>query len=358
MWVPGGGEAGHGAMEKQKKRDQEELEPFRAEDEIAFDIALRPQTLDEFIGQSKHKENLKIFIQAARKRGEPIDHILIYGPPGLGKTTLAYIIAREMGVGIHATSGPAVEHKGMLAGLLTKLGRRDVLFIDEIHRMGSIVEESLYQAIEDFKLDIVTGDGPHAQSIRLTLSPFTLVGATTRTGLLTSPLRSRFGLELRLDYYPPEEMTLIVKRSAAILRIAISEEAAAEIGRRARSTPRIANRLLRRVRDFAEVLADGKIDEKITRTSLDRLMVDGEGLDEMDRRYLKVIIEKFDGGPVGIESISAALGEPRDTIEEVYEPFLLQGGWIKKTPRGRETTRKAYGQLGLPEKKGGQSVIF
>jgi len=334
------------------------LDPATGEEEGAFDIALRPQTLEEFVGQERHKSNLRIFIEAARRRGEPLDHVLLYGPPGLGKTTLATILAREMGVGFTATSGPAIEHKGMLAGVLTKLARGDIFFIDEIHRLGTVIEENLYPAIEDFRMDIVTGEGPHASSVRLKLNPFTLVGATTRTGLLTSPLRSRFGLELRLDFYLPEEMARIVRRSAGILGLRIEEDAALEIARRSRATPRIANRLLRRVRDFAQVLGDGTVDRAITADALGRLQVDGEGLDEMDRRYLMVIIDKFEGGPVGIETISAALGEARDTIEEVYEPFLLQGGWIRKTPRGREAASRAYEHLRIPQRRGGQGTIF
>jgi Holliday junction DNA helicase RuvB len=313
-----------------------------------FDLALRPRTLEEYIGQARHKENLKVYIEAARRRGEPLDHVLLCGPPGLGKTTLAHIIAEELGVEIHITSGPAVEHKGALAALLTKLEHRDVLFIDEVHRLNPVVEENLYPAIEEFEIDIVAGDGPHAASYKLPLKPFTLVGATTRTGLLTSPLLSRFGVTIRLDYYPPEELEQIVRRSAGLLSVPIVDEAAFEIARRARGTPRIANRLLRRVRDFAEVKGSGEITPEVAAYALGRLEVDEAGFDEMDRKILLTIIEKFDGGPVGVETIAAAVAEPRDTIEDVYEPYLIQNGYLKRTPRGREATRRAYEHLGRP----------
>ena len=317
-------------------------------DDDRFDRLFRPSSFDEYVGQQKHIDNLRVFVEAARKRAEPLDHILLCGPPGLGKTTLAYILAREMDVTVHATSGPAVEHKGALAGLLTKLETGDVLFIDEIHRLNVAVEESLYPAIESFEIDIMTGEGPYATTIQLGLKPFCLIGATTRTGLLTAPLLSRFGYVMRLDYYPVEDLVKIVKRSARLLGVPIDDDGALEIARRSRGTPRIANRLLRRVRDFAEVLGDGNIDVGIARTTAERLDIDHAGLDTMDRRLLAIIVDHYDGGPVGVDTLAAALSESRDTIEDVYEPYLLQQGFIGRTPRGRVATRKAYLQLGKP----------
>jgi Holliday junction DNA helicase RuvB len=317
-------------------------------DEERFDRLFRPLSFDEYVGQKKHVDNLRVFVEAARRRQEALDHMLICGPPGLGKTTLAYILAREMGVTLHATSGPAIEHKGALAGLLTKLEPGDVLFIDEIHRLNAAVEESLYPAIESFEIDIVTGDGPYATTVQLPLKPFCLVGATTRTGLLTAPLLSRFGYVMRLDFYPVEELVQIVRRSAGLLRVPIDAEGALEVAKRSRGTPRIANRLLRRVRDFADVLGSGRIDVGIATTTAERLEVDGAGLDTMDRRLLQVIIEHYEGGPVGIDTLAAALSEPRDTLEDVYEPYLLQQGFLGRTPRGRIATRKAYAHLGVP----------
>ena len=322
------------------------ISPAESPDDTRFDRLFRPNSLDEYIGQSRHKENLKVFVKAARGRQEPLDHILFCGPPGLGKTTLAHILSREMGTTLHATSGPAIEHKGALAGLLTKLESHDVLFIDEIHRLSPAVEESLYPAIEGFRIDIMTGDGPYATTIQLPLKPFTLVGATTRTGLLTAPLLSRFGYVARLDFYPIEDLIQIVLRSARLLDVKIDPGGAHEIAARSRGTPRVANRLLRRVRDFADVLGKGTVTEAIARTTADRLDVDSAGLDDMDRRLLLVIIDHYDGGPVGVETIAAALAEPRDTIEDVYEPFLLQQGFLGRTPRGRIATRKAYEHLG------------
>jgi holliday junction DNA helicase RuvB len=341
------------------------LSPVESGDDDRFDRLFRPNSLDEYIGQAKHKDNLKVFVEAARRRREPLDHILFCGPPGLGKTTLAYILAQEMGVTLHSTSGPAVEHKGALAGLLTKLEARDVLFIDEIHRLTPAVEESLYPAIESFQIDIMTGDGPYATTIQLALKPFTLVGATTRTGLLTAPLLSRFGYVVRLDYYPVEDLEKIILRSARIVGVPIDPGGARELAARSRGTPRVANRLLRRARDFAEVLGKGSITAAIAKTTADRLEIDASGLDEMDRRLLMVIIEHYDGGPVGVDTIAAALSEPRDTIEDVYEPFLLQQGFVGRTPRGRIATRKAYEHLGraMPASsqgggQGGQSSLF
>ena len=326
----------------------DDLRPDATADDQRFELALRPRTFDEYVGQPRVVENLKVFVEAARQRSEPLDHVLFCGPPGLGKTTLAHIIARALGVEIHATSGPAVEKKGDLAGLLTKLGPREVLFVDEIHRLNAVIEENLYPAMEDFAIDIMTGEGVGAQSIRLNLKPFTLIGATTRTGLLTSPLRDRFGIVERLDYYGPEDLARIVARSADLLGVALETSGAEEIARRARGTPRVANRLLRRVRDFAQVDGQAIIDRETADHALGRLEVDSHGLDPMDRRLLETIVDKFDGGPVGVETLSAALGEEKDTLEEVYEPYLLQQGFLMRTPRGRVATRKAYQHLGRP----------
>ncbi len=313
-----------------------------------FDRIFRPGSLDDFVGQQKHKDNLRVFVKAALKRGDPLDHILLCGPPGLGKTTLAYILANEMGVNLHLSSGPAIEHKGVLTGLLTRLEKNDVLFIDEIHRMSAPVEEALYPAIEDFRIDVMMGDGAFAESIPLDLKPFTLVGATTRTGLLTKPLQERFGVTLRLDFYPPEDLAKIVRRSATLLGAPCDEAAALALAKRSRGTPRVANRLVRRVRDFADVHGEGKMDAAIVELTCERLEVDHAGLDMMDRRLLGVLIEHYEGGPVGVETLAAALAEPRDTIEDVYEPYLLQQGYLGRTPRGRIATKKAYEHLRVP----------
>jgi Holliday junction DNA helicase RuvB len=315
-------------------------------EEERFDRIFRPTTLAEFVGQEQHKDNLRVYVEAARRRKEPLDHILLCGPPGLGKTTLAHILAKEMGAELFITSGPAVEHKGMLNGLLTRVQRADILFIDEIHRLSATVEESLYPAIEDFRIDVVMGDGPYAESIQLDIKPFTLVGATTRTGLLTKPLQERFGVTLRLDFYPVSDLEKIVARSARLLEIECDKDGARALAERARGTPRIANRLVRRVRDFAQVEGRGVIDRNIVDVACDRLGIDSGGLDEMDRRLLGMLIEHYDGGPVGVETIAAALAEPRDTIEDVYEPYLLQQGYLGRTPRGRVATKKAYEHLG------------
>lgn len=317
-------------------------------DERAYERSLRPSKFDDFVGQDKHKDNLRVFVEAAQRRGDALDHVLFCGPPGLGKTTLAYILAEELGVQVHLAHGPAVEHKGQLATLLTKLEPRDVLFIDEIHRLTAAVEENLYTAVEDYRIDVVHGDGPYATTIQLPLPPFTLVGATTRTGLLTSPMLSRFGYVARLEYYEPPALADIVRRSATLLDIQVTDEAALEIARRSRGTPRIANRLLRRARDFAEVLSDGQLGDETARKALDRLDVDKAGLDDMDRRLLQVVIQHYGGGPVGIEALAAALSEPRDTLEDVYEPYLLQQGFIARTSRGRMATDRAYEHLDIP----------
>jgi Holliday junction DNA helicase RuvB len=318
------------------------ISPGPSGDDDAFDASLRPKSLREYVGQTKAKENLQVFIDAARGRQEALDHVLFYGPPGLGKTTLANIIASEMGVSIKSTSGPVIEKPGDLAAILTNLEAGDVLFIDEIHRLSPVVEEILYPAMEDYQLDIMIGQGPSARTIKLDIPRFTLVGATTRAGLLSSPLRDRFGVISRLEFYSHEELAVIVKRSAGILRIPIDEAGGFEVARRSRGTPRIANRLLRRVRDFAQVKGDGTIHRDIADLALNRLEVDGRGFDHMDRRLLLTIIDKFSGGPVGLETLAAAVGEEKDTIEDVIEPFLIQQGYLNRTPRGRMATRLAY----------------
>ena len=322
------------------------LEPEQNNDDVQLDRSLRPVRFDDFVGQDRIKDNLRVFINAAKGRGEALDHVLFCGPPGLGKTTLANIIARELGVNIKMTSGPVLERTGDLAAILTNLQDRDVLFIDEIHRLNRAVEEILYPVMEDFQLDIIIGQGPAARSIKLDLVPFTLVGATTRTGLLTSPLRDRFGVIDRLSFYEPEELKKIIQRSAQLLHTTIDPEAAAEIGRRSRGTPRIANRLLRRVRDFAEVEGDGTITRGLITSAMERLEVDEKGFDHMDRKLLLTIIDKFGGGPVGLETLAAALNEEKDTIEDVYEPFLIQEGFLDRTPRGRQATRLSYEHFG------------
>jgi Holliday junction DNA helicase RuvB len=333
------------------KKDSKAINPsvssaLESED-LKYELSLRPRLFEEFIGQEKIKDNLKVFIEAAGKRNEPLDHVLFYGPPGLGKTTLSHIIAAELNVHIKTTSGPVLERPGDLAAILTNLNDLDILFIDEIHRLPRIVEEILYPAMEDYQLDIIIGQGPSARTLKLNLPRFTLIGATTRTGLLTSPLRERFGIINRLEYYSPDELQKIVQRSSHILKTQIQDDAAFEIANRSRGTPRIANRLLRRIRDFAQVKSDGSIGLEIARSSLSSLEVDESGLDEMDRKLLTTIIEKFNGGPVGIETIAASLREDKETIEDVYEPFLLQEGLLERTPRGRQATRRAYQHLGI-----------
>lgn len=335
-----------------------DFENFNSEDRIVSTIyssegthqenTLRPKKLWDYVGQNKVKENLKIYIEAAKKRGDPLDHILLYGPPGLGKTTLSNIIANEMGVNIRITSGPAIEKQGDLAAILTNLNENDILFIDEIHRLSRSVEEILYPAMEDYALDIIVGNGPSARSIRIDLPKFTLIGATTRAGQMTTPLRDRFGSIMKLEFYTPDELAEIVKRSASLLDVEITDDGAIEIASRSRGTPRLANRLLKRVRDFALVQGEGKIDYDIANYALARLEVDDIGLDEVDRKMLKTIIDYYNGGPVGLDTLAATIGEEAITIEDVYEPYLLQIGFLSRTPRGRCATKLAYSHLGLP----------
>jgi Holliday junction DNA helicase RuvB len=321
--------------------------PSPSEDEAQYEAGLRPRTLDEYIGQDRLRDNLHVSIAAARGRREALDHVLLYGPPGLGKTTLAYVIGNEMGVAVRATAGPVIERPGDLAGMLTDLQEHQVLFIDEIHRMSPAIEEILYPAMEDYELDIVIGQGPGARSVKVPLQKFTLIGATTRAGLLTSPLRARFGIVHRLDFYTNEDIEEIVRRSARILDVTLQDDAAAQIARRSRGTPRVANRLLRRVRDFAQVRADGRISGEVARKAMDLVGVDDNGFDEVDRRLLQTIIDKFSGGPVGVNSLAAAINEEKDAIEDIYEPFLIQAGFLDRTPRGRVATPRAYEYFGL-----------
>jgi holliday junction DNA helicase RuvB len=319
----------------------------RADEDAQYEVGLRPRAIDDYIGQDRVRENLQVSIAAARQRSEALDHVLLYGPPGLGKTTLAYVIANELGTTIRATSGPVIEKPGDLAGILTDLGDRHVLFIDEIHRMSPTIEEILYPALEDYEFDVVVGQGPSARSVKVPLQKFTLIGATTRAGLLTSPLRARFGIVHRLEFYTETDLEEIVRRSARILNVPIEPDAAREIARRSRGTPRIGNRLLRRVRDYAQVRADGRITGAVAHAALKLLEVDEHGFDEIDRKLLRTIIDKFGGGPVGLNTIAAAIGEEKDAIEDIYEPFLIQIGFLDRTPRGRVATAHAYGYFGL-----------
>ncbi len=334
------------------------IDPIVLEAEDGFELSLRPRNLDEYIGQEKIKSNLSVFIKAAKGRRESLDHVLLYGPPGLGKTTLAYIMAREMSADIKVTSGPVIERPGDLAAILTNLHDHDILFIDEIHRLSHVVEEILYPAMEDFHIDILIGQGPSARSMKLEIPKFTLIGATTRAGLLTSPLRDRFGMSFRFGFYSPDELSIILKRSAKILAVDLDEEGAREMAHRSRGTPRIANRLLRRVRDFAQVRSDGRIDRDVTVAALDLLEVDHRGFDHMDRLILLTLIDKFGGGPVGIDNMSAAIGEEKTTIEDVYEPFLIQEGYIQRTSRGRMATKLAYAHFGKCWPNDGQKELF